>query len=333
MRNLFIKVIRDNEVANWFGRRIVKGLIKVVRPLEKLTTMYRIYGTVKLKVSNVEFKIYDRADDHIANDIYYCLGYEDAEFLLLKQLIKRSRYMVDVGANTGIFSIYAASLNSGLEVLSFEPHPSNYKRLLTNVSINKLNNIKAYDCALGPSDSEIEFTIPADMSISTTSSANDGFTRNFHRLEYVKVPVRQKKLDDILANIPVTSADVFKIDVEYYELEVLKGAEATLRNKRPMIIIELLDYSSLVTQFPQMEGNVDKSHAHDIINFLTKIGYHPYAIGTDGLHAIDAKRNSRNFLFIPHKLSREDIAFEEISAVLAESPQLLASIPGTTAWL
>ncbi len=313
------KIIRDNEVANWVGRSLVKFLVKAVMPWNKLTSIYRIYGIVKLKVCDVEFKIYSKADDHIANELFYNLEYEHNEFLLVKQLIKHSKLMVDIGANTGVFSIYAASLSPELEVLSFEPHPSNYKRLLTNVSINKLNNIETYNCALGPSESEIEFTVPADMSISTTSSANDGFTRNFHRIEYVRIPVRQRRLDDILSKIPVTSADVFKIDVEYYELEVLKGAESTLRNKRPMIIIELLDYNGLVAQFPGMKGNVDMAHANGVIDFLANIDYHLYSIEDDGLHAVSAERKGRNFLFVPHKLPREHIAFEEISDLIAES--------------
>ena len=319
MRKFLKKIIRDNEAANWVGRSLIKFLVKAVKPWNKLTSIYRIYGIVKLNVCDVEFKIYSKADDHIANELFYNPEYENSEFRLIKQLIKHSKYMVDIGANTGVFSIYAASVNPELEVISFEPHPSNYKRLLMNVSINKLNNIRAYDYALGPSDSEIEFTLPADMGISTTSSANDGFTRNFHSMAYVKIPIKQRRLDDVLKKIPITPTDVLKIDVEYYELEVLKGAEATLQNKRPMIIIELLDYNGLVAQFPGMEGKVDKAHANNIVSFLTDIGYHPYSIGDDGLHVMGEKRNGRNFLFVPHKLSRENIAFEEISTVVAES--------------
>lgn len=315
-----MRVVRDNEVSNRVGRRLIKALVEAIKPLNKLTSLYRIYGTVTLRVYDVEFKIFGKADDHIATDLFYDRDYEKSEFRLLKQLVKHSKHMVDVGANTGIFSIYAATINSNLEVLSFEPHPSNYQRLLTNVSINKLSNIKVYDYALGPDDSEIEFTVPADMSISTTSSANDGFTRNFHKMEYRKVPVRQKKLDDILAKIPVTSSDVFKIDVEYYELQVLKGAEATLRNKRPMLIIELLSYKNLVEQFPAMRNKVAETHVNDVIDFLANIGYQIYSINNDGLHRVASERSGRNFLFIPSKLAPRYIAFEEISAVL-DKPQ------------
>jgi FkbM family methyltransferase len=319
LRNFLINVIRDNEFVNSMGRRLIKLLSRAIPSLNKLTTVYRTYGTVTLNVCNVDFRIYSRADDLIANDLYYSQAYENGELRLLKELIKRSRHMIDVGANTGIFSIFAASISSDLEVLSFEPHPSNYKRLLKNVSINNLSNIKTYACAVGPTDSQIELTVPADLSISTTSSANDGFTRNLHRQDYVRIPVRQIKLDDILATIPVNADDIIKIDVEYYELEVLKGAAETLRTKRPMVIIELLEYDSLVTQFPGMKNKISKNHSNEILEFLTNLNYHGYAIGPEGLQSISSDRNSRNFLFVSNKLSRANFGFDELSTVLAES--------------
>jgi FkbM family methyltransferase len=319
LRNFLIKVLRDNEFVNSVGRRLIKLLSRSITSFCKLSSVYRTYGTVTLNVCNVDFRIYSKADDHIANDLYYSQEYENGELRLLKELLKRSRHMIDVGANTGIFSIFAASVNSELEVLCFEPHPANYKRLLKNISINNLSNIKTYACAVGPIDSQIELTVPADLSISTTASANDGFTRNLHRQDYVRIPVRQIRLDDILATIPVISDDVIKVDVEYYELEVLKGAVETLRTKRPMIIIELLGYDSLVTQFPGMKDKISKNHSNEILEFLTNLNYHGYAIGPEGLQSVGSDRNSRNFLFVSNKLSRENFGFDELSTVLAES--------------
>ena len=56
MRNVLIKIIRDNEIANWVGRRVVKFLVMAVKPWNKLALIYRIYGTFKLKVCDVELK-------------------------------------------------------------------------------------------------------------------------------------------------------------------------------------------------------------------------------------------------------------------------------------
>ncbi len=318
LRNFFLKIIRDNKVVNWAGRRVVKVLVKL-KVLNKLASIYRVYGIVEIQVCDVKFKIYSKADDHIATDLYYDRGYENSEFRLLKQLLSHSKHLVDVGSNTGIFSIYAATLKSELNVLSFEPHPSNHQRLVTNITINNLKNIKAYDMAMGSSNMVIEFTVPADRSISTTASVNEGFTRNFHRIDYVKIPVRQRKLDDMLDKVPLTWKDVVKIDVEYYELEVLKGAEATLRNKRPLIILELLNYDALVAQFPGMAGNLATTHANDVIKFLTDLGYDTYAIGADRLYEGAPAGNCRNFLCVPYKLSNVNIAFEKLPSILAES--------------
>ena len=44
----------------------------------------------------------------------------------------------DIGANIGLYSIYASKVNKKIKVFSFEPSPNNYKSLSTNISINKL---------------------------------------------------------------------------------------------------------------------------------------------------------------------------------------------------
>ena len=49
------------------------------------------------------------------------------------RMISRSRFFVDVGANTGIFSLIACATNSVTRVIAFEPVPEIYERLVTNV--------------------------------------------------------------------------------------------------------------------------------------------------------------------------------------------------------
>lgn len=316
MRNLLVKLIRDNELVNPIGRTVIRMLGYILAPVKKLASAYRIYGTVSLKIFDVRFRIYSKADDNIANELFYSLGYEMGEFRLLKELTKQSRLLLDVGANTGIFSIYAASANPRLRVLSFEPHPSNLNRLTKNISINGIDNIRIYANAVGSNNSEIELTVPADLSISTTASANDGFTRNVHRGDYAKVRVQQITLDDLLIPMPLSSDDVIKIDVEYYELDVLKGAREILKSKRPLIILEMLSYESLVTQFPTMKDNISKSHSNEVLELLTSLGYFAYAIGPDRLRFISLDKDKRNFLFVPYKVSRDEFTFEEISTLL-----------------
>lgn len=308
------KLLRDNEFVNLILRNVIKALVLVAKPLSRLTSLYRIYGNVNLEVCDVNFIIYSKSDDHIANEIFYHRGYEHSEFLLLKQLLKRGKYFIDVGANTGIFSIWAAKANPKLKVYSFEPHPSNFSRLIKNISINRLTNIEALPAALGEKSAKIEFTIPADFSISATASANEKFTENFHGIKYTNVVVPQTTIDESFSKIPLEFDDVIKIDVEYYELEVLKGARSTLLNRRPLVIIEILQFENLVAQFPAMQREINKDHAIEVFDFLRAFNYHCYSIDVDGLNFIDSMENqkNRNFLFIPKKMPLRYYSFDQL---------------------
>jgi len=308
------KLIRDNKGVNLILRNVLKASALIIRPLGKLTSFYRVYGIINLNICGINFKIYSESDDHIANELFYNQGYERSEFQLLKKLIGRGKYFIDVGANTGIFSIWAAKSNPKLKVFSFEPHPSNFNRLVKNISINKLTNIEMFPWALGEKISRIEFTIPADFSISATASANERFTKNFHQIDYTNVSVPQTTIDEVFLQTPIQSSDVIKIDVEYYELEVLKGAKSTLLNKRPLIIIEILQFENLVIQFPSMQGEINKNHASEIFDFLAALNYYCYSIEGNGLKYVDSilHEQGRNFLFAPEKMPLPYYSFDNL---------------------
>lgn len=281
--------------------------------------MYRVHGVVNLCIANVSFKMYSESDDHIVNEIFYNADYEKSEFCLIKELTKESKYFIDIGANTGIFTVFAGKANTELYVLSVEPHPANFKRLLTNISLNRLKNTRLFQNALGSTIKDLEFIVPSDLRISTTASANGGYAKNFHHAPHMSIMVKQQTIDELCATLPITHFDVIKLDVEYYELEVLQGAYSTLVNKRPMIIIEILQYERLIQQFPEMEGKIDKNHATDIFNFFQELGYHGYSIESNELNYVsnfNAQKN-RNFLFLSERLSKNIISYSEIKYELS----------------
>lgn len=317
-------LVRDNDSMNYAIRNMVRMIHQYIKPVNRLTSFYRVYGTAELNVCLVHFKIYTKADDHIANEIYYNQQYEINEFKLIKELTRNGGFFIDIGANTGIFSIFAAKANPRLNVIAFEPHPGNFNRLITNISINKLSNIEVLPNALGSSKMDIEFVVPSNESISTTTSPNEGYTKSFHHMEYKKIVVRQLKLDDVLAKMPINSSDVVKIDVECYEWEVLRGAESTLRNNRPIIVIEILQYENLISQFPDMKDKIQHDNASRIFNFLTSLDYSCYAIGSEGVNFIGTLQNqpNRNFLFMPMRLLLDHYSYDEIGTLLLERSAL-----------
>jgi FkbM family methyltransferase len=315
------QIIRDNPFVNPVVSRLLRFLLGYSTSIVNLTHLYRVYGEVRLNIQNVSFKVFTKADDNIANEIFYDHGYEAEEFKLVKEITASSKTFVDVGANTGIFSIFAAKANPALKVLSFEPHPSNYVRLQKNIEINRLDTVTTFPFALGQTDTTIQFTIPADNSLSTTASVNEAFATHFHEVPQKRVNVDQLTLDRALSGHNISSFDLLKIDVEYYELEVLKGALITLSKIRPLVLVEILDYKALLHRAPKMRGRISENHAEEIEKLLVGLNYYPYGLSGKGIYATDtvlSGHDHRNFLFVPNKLPKKEYSFHELRTLFNE---------------
>ena len=137
------------------------------------------------------------------------------EFLLTR--FRPGEVFVDVGANVGAYSLRAAS--QGMSVHAFEPNPGNVRILRRNSEINGLT-IDLHECALGSSEGTANLS--AGGAASKISAEGE-----------LTVPVRT------LDSFHLPRVDLLKIDVEGYELEVLRGAVETLERSHPAIMIEM----------------------------------------------------------------------------------------------
>jgi len=134
----------------------------------------------------------------------------------LHHIIGKDDVVIDAGAHVGVFSIKAAL--QGAKVFAFEPEPSNFEILKNNVERNQLPNIVCHNCALGHISGTFKFWIHPFLS----GSHSLGFKQEKW------IPVRVETLDTILKEEAVSQIDLFKIDVEGSELEVLQGSQETL---------------------------------------------------------------------------------------------------------
>lgn len=78
-------------------------------------------------------------------------GWEKESINLWIQLCKNATTIVDVGANTGIYSLIAKTLNPNAMVFAFEPVSRVYQKLKENIQLNKFDII-ALEVALSNSD-------------------------------------------------------------------------------------------------------------------------------------------------------------------------------------
>lgn len=179
-----------------------------------------------------------RAFDIVSDDIYLDWVGEDFEpamVRMFKRLVKPGDFVVDVGANIGMTSILFGMI--ARQVLSFEASPSTFQFLKMNVLQSGLENVRIENVGLGSTHSATTIT----MAKNNRSGAfvSDGMTQQLanHASETIQItPLDHELLRRGLAD---TKVDFIKLDVEGFEMEVLKGASECLQRHKPLVALEL----------------------------------------------------------------------------------------------
>jgi len=144
--------------------------------------------------------------------------------------LKKQKVIFDVGANIGLFSLWASKNNQESRIYSFEPNPDTYSRLERNIRLNYFDNISPHQLAVTSKTGLSNFKKCQNTWVSTITN-----TENTDTVKVNTVPI-----DDFVKENSINSIDLIKIDVEGSEFNVLKGSINTLK------IIEriILEYHS-----------------------------------------------------------------------------------------
>jgi FkbM family methyltransferase len=217
---------------NHFRNSLIKGQFEVLKNLEHLKEQQMLKNPFVV-VRNVIFKLPLFYVDHIQKSIYQKREFYEIETLNhIKNEFPQIRHVIDIGSNIGNHVLFYCSEMGANQVLCFEPNEFNRSVLIENIKINHLDlNVTVYGCALG---SKAGVGVQRDFSISNTG---------MNRIERVEnMPDKQSKVEiRSLDSYNVESVDFLKIDVEGFELEVLKGGIDTLQRCRPIILVEVFD--------------------------------------------------------------------------------------------
>ena len=140
---------------------------------------------------------------------------------------QRGDVVVDVGAHIGAYALRAAA--SGARVLAIEPNPLTAGALRRNLELNKFGSVKVEELAVGAEHGTS--ILSTSLIASTSSSLVNVFGNSPYRVSVVP-------LDRIVDPWARGQINWLKVDVEGYEVEVLKGARSALM-KCSRVIIEV----------------------------------------------------------------------------------------------
>lgn len=197
--------------------------------------------------------------------------HEFADMALTLHFLRPEDMFVDIGANIGSYTILASGA-IGARTISFEPVPVTFERLQRNIRFNQLDSkVEARRTAVGAEPGEILFTADTDTTNQVAPPNYRGAT--------VRVPVGPA--DELLRSHQNQTVQMWKVDVEGYETEVLRGAEHSLAN--PLLKVVLL------------EGGTP-----EIMGVMQRHGFQraTYEAFTRKLEFIDQAVHSGNFLWV-----------------------------------
>ncbi len=148
--------------------------------------------------------------------------HETEQIEFFKKSIKSGDIIFDLGANEGDYSLTSAKMTGRLgKVFAFEPDPSRVKILEKNIDLNSFNQIEIIPIAI------------------SDKIGNISFENGYCSEKIGKNTIKTISLDDFIENNNITPNRI-KIDVEGFELNVIKGMKKFLdRNTELFLLIEI----------------------------------------------------------------------------------------------
>ncbi|GAB5520435.1 MAG: hypothetical protein RhofKO_26860 [Rhodothermales bacterium] len=159
-------------------------------------------------------------------------------FLLAKAMQRQGmqvRTVIDAGANAGQFSRAALEVFPNASLLAFEPQAEVAAQWRTHLDGEP--RAELIEAALGATDGTLSFQTNAYSLSSSALPLHDNHLRAYPDAVAVgTVDVPMHRLDTILSERTLQAPILFKLDLQGYELEALRGAEATLTSVQYVLL-------------------------------------------------------------------------------------------------
>jgi FkbM family methyltransferase len=155
---------------------------------------------------------------------YRYVSWNTDEYCAFKSALGPGKVAFDIGANVGCYSmLFGQWVGAEGRVFAFEPSPATFSGLERHVALNRLGGVvRPIQAAVSDESATAEFLMLDNQGMSRLAVGVEGDTSP----RAVRVPT--VSVDEFCAGEGVTP-DLMKIDVEGFELAVLRGARETIR--------------------------------------------------------------------------------------------------------
>jgi FkbM family methyltransferase len=181
---------------------------------------------------------------------------ETHAFEKIRPMIYAGDVALDIGANFGLYSLPISRwIGEDGRLYAFEPLVGNISLLTRNITLNKIANAIVVASAVSNDSAEKLRFFCNNQDVSLTASLNVPDSAEFIEVDNVRIDDWSKR-QNVIPNF-------IKIDVEGAEMEVLRGAEFTLRTYKPKLLIEVHGFA-----LPNFGTRVE-----ELRSWLSELGY------------------------------------------------------------
>lgn len=253
------------------GQRLFRVFVSILWKLNQL--LLGVPVIVRLDNGN-DYIALPRADN--STGVIHTRIYDSAYISFCRAHIPHGGHLVDVGANTGLYTLLLSKCFTG--GFCFEPNPETHHLLRRNLALNELNTYEAVPFAASDTAGESDFA--TEGSYSCVAHLAQCGEMPSPRTAPPNITVNTVTLDAFLSSRRSLDTVTFlKIDTEGHELAVLKGARRLLTSSPTLLV--------------QCENGSDEASQQ----YLKSLGYLIFCLNKNGLPTttFSALRNALNY--------------------------------------
>lgn len=250
-----------------------EGLVDVLQGGNGLIANFPLSKYEIVPVARQGLFYLDQDDDCVKNLLRKGTAWEPHIDALIRKYAKPNSTVLDIGAHVGTHTMaLSQTVGDGGHVVAFEPQKKICSELAMNLKLNQKKNVTVYNTAVGQENGTVFLGSPIPH--------NEGarFVSTIDKVD----PVRMCTIDSLnLSNVSFA-----KIDVENFELYVLKGARNTFTREKTVLVVEIQGNH---VQASQVSADKEKQMTRmkkEVIQYLEDMGYVVSHIDCDDYLAI-----------------------------------------------
>lgn len=163
-------------------------------------------------------------------DSYFDNVAPDEPFAFAMGALPNGAVVFDIGSNIGMTAVIAAK-SGAAKVYAFEPDPNVFPLLLETIKANVVV-VDAHNIALGAREASLSFFSNPDSTSASHLVTEDTLGHS------PTGTVEMSTFDAFVKSQGIEKIDLIKIDVEGFEIDVLRGAQDTIARLKPSLLIE-----------------------------------------------------------------------------------------------